>query len=185
LIFTDPVYDRIDDYRWLAWTSSRILKLKRALLTFFGIGYMEETYRALREGGMPVSWLFPVLQIGQTQRVHQKVFNHWYGLLWCGGEPISTIADVINSPTSTLDGNHVWRKNLSPVKKRIAEFTNPGDVVVDFFTGGGTIPAACKILGRRYVAFESDPETAETARQRVAETQPPLFVTHAEQPVLI
>jgi len=26
LVFTDPVYDRIDDYRWLAETAARVLE---------------------------------------------------------------------------------------------------------------------------------------------------------------
>jgi len=32
LIFTDPVYQNIDDYRWLAETAARVLKLDRACL---------------------------------------------------------------------------------------------------------------------------------------------------------
>ena len=32
LIFTDPVYDRIDDYRWLAETAARVLRNNGSLL---------------------------------------------------------------------------------------------------------------------------------------------------------
>jgi hypothetical protein len=55
------------------------------------------------------------------------------------------------------------------------------NIVFDPFTGGGTVPAVCKMLGRNYLAFEIDPATAEMARQRVANTQPPLFVPEAVQ----
>ncbi|MBU1621856.1 MAG: hypothetical protein KJ604_20565, partial [Gammaproteobacteria bacterium] len=34
LIFTDPVYDRIDDYRWLAEAVARVLKQDRACLVW-------------------------------------------------------------------------------------------------------------------------------------------------------
>ena len=34
LIFTDPVYDRIDDYRWLAECASRVLKSSGTLLVW-------------------------------------------------------------------------------------------------------------------------------------------------------
>lgn len=54
-------------------------------------------------------------------------------------------------------------------------------ITFDPFVGGGTVPAVCKMLGRNYLAFEIDPDTAERARQRVAQTQPPLFVLQPEQ----
>lgn len=34
LIFTDPVYDRIDDYQWLAETAARLLKPNSACLVW-------------------------------------------------------------------------------------------------------------------------------------------------------
>ena len=37
------------------------------------------------------------------------------------------------------------------------------------------------MLGRHYVAFEIDPNVAERARERVANTQMPLFVPEPEQ----
>ena len=37
------------------------------------------------------------------------------------------------------------------------------------------------MLGRNYLAFEIDPDTAELARERVRITQPPLFVPEPEQ----
>ena len=54
-------------------------------------------------------------------------------------------------------------------------------VILDPFTGGGTVPAVCKMLGRNYIAFEIEPATAEAARERVLNTQPPLFVLEPEQ----
>jgi len=40
------------------------------------------------------------------------------------------------------------------------------------------------MLGRRYLAFEIDPDSAELARERVRNTQPPLFVPQPEQATL-
>ena len=37
LIFTDPVYDRIDDYRWLAETAARVLRADCVLLIIGGV----------------------------------------------------------------------------------------------------------------------------------------------------
>ena len=54
-------------------------------------------------------------------------------------------------------------------------------LVLDPCCGSGTVPAVCKMLGRNYIAFEIDPDTAELARERVRNTQPPLFVMEPEQ----
>jgi len=57
-------------------------------------------------------------------------------------------------------------------------------VVLDLYAGSGTVAAVCKQLGRHWLGFEIDPQTADKARRRIADTQPPLFVeTEAlEQP---
>ncbi len=47
--------------------------------------------------------------------------------------------------------------------------TEPGQLVVDPFCGGGQIPAACKAIGRRWLAMEKERSTALVARKRLAE----------------
>lgn len=70
-------------------------------------------------------------------------------------------------------------RRIHPTQKPVALYRNiigrtPGEFVLDPFVGSGTTVMAAKMLGRRYLAFEIDPDVAETARQRVRETQPPL-----------
>jgi len=47
-------------------------------------------------------------------------------------------------------------------------------VVFDPYCGSGPVATVCKMLSRQYLAFEIDPQTAQDARRRVSETQPPL-----------
>jgi DNA modification methylase len=49
-----------------------------------------------------------------------------------------------------------------------------GDIVLDPFCGGGTTAAICKMLDRRCISFEIDPQTADIARARVVNQQMPL-----------
>lgn len=56
----------------------------------------------------------------------------------------------------------------------------PGRIVYEPFAGSGTTCQSAKLLGRSFLAFEIDPETAELARQRVAQMQP-LFVPEITQ----
>jgi DNA modification methylase len=71
------------------------------------------------------------------------------------------------------------------MERRLRAFTNKTYIIFDPFTGGGTVPAVCKMLQRRYLAFEIDPDTAELARERVRNTQPPLPLEMPTQEQLI
>jgi len=54
-------------------------------------------------------------------------------------------------------------------------------VVFDPYCGSAPVAVAAKYLGRNYIAFEIDEQTADNARERVRNTQPPLFVLEPEQ----
>ena len=100
---------------------------------------------------------------------------------------IKQTQDVANVPfTSGTNGKfHNWNKQPAVIMKYLDAFLIDGGIVLDPFTGGGVVPAVCKILSRNYIAFEIDPATAELARERVLNTQPPLFVPEPEQPEMI
>jgi len=189
LIFTDPVYDRIDDYRWLAETAARVLKPDRALLTYVGIGYLPDTHVAL-SSSLSYRWRLvvrPLFGAGSGQ---------WHGRLQVGTKEIvwyekgksklyEAIFDMLTVSHGERAGLRVngstWGKALAEASWYVSSFSTSGQIVADLFSGGGTVPAMCKMLGRNYIAFEIDPDTAERARERVANTQPPLFVPEPEQ----
>jgi DNA modification methylase len=186
LIFTDPVYDRIEDYAWLAETAARVLKPDRALLCFCGIEWQFKTQQTLAKAGREITWILPIVySAGNTPRFHQKGFAKWTMLLWCGGSPVSTFCDAQISTYEKQINGHRWTKNVKPIKKYLEAFSDSNDIILDPFTGGGTVPAVCKQLNRQYLAFEIDPDTADLARQRVANTQPPLPLVYPEQLPLI
>ena len=82
------------------------------------------------------------------------------------------------------------KDRLHPAEKPVGLMTmlidkhNDAETVVDFHAGSAPVAVSATILGRKYLAFEIDPDTAEMARQRVRETQPPLFVPEPEQMAL-
>ncbi len=174
LIFTDPVYQNIGDYRWLAEMAARVLKPEGAYLAFCGIGWLRQTMEALRAGGMPHRWLCAVFVPGAGSRIAQRAFCNWQALLWGGGEPRRHLCDAVISHTATLTGSHHWKKNMVPLAKYLDWFTDRNAIIWDPYTGGGTVPAVCKMLGRRWFAFEIEPDVAECARERIRNTQPPL-----------
>jgi DNA modification methylase len=50
----------------------------------------------------------------------------------------------------------------------IERLTNPGDLVVDPFLGGGTTAIVCRELGRRFVGCDIDPLAIDKTLRRLA-----------------
>ena len=116
---------------------------------------------------------------GQARYWPLKMFIGWRPLLWyCKGKarPFNRMTSDFSGAVSTTGDNHKWHKRTGRLTKWVRNLSDSGGIVLDTFTGGGSIPAVCKQLGRRYLAFEIDPDTAEMARERVRNTQPPLFI---------
>jgi DNA modification methylase len=187
LIFTDPVYQNIEDYRWLAETAARVLKPDRACLVWYATSFLPETIAVM---GSALSFRWQLIHY-KPGRVKEKFgaagYCKYEGLLWYdkGRLPQRRWVDVFQSmPFQSelpMAINHEWAKDPDALAKVIEAFCQSGAVIFDPFCGGGTVPAVCKMLGRHYVAFEIDPATAERARQRVAQTQLPLFVVQPAQ----
>lgn len=190
LIFTDPVYQNIDDYRWLAETAARVLKPDSACLVSFGIGYLDNASHAMRGYGLTYRWEMVWYQSNNMQRADTG-FCKWSPIRWYEKGrtiPRRLVQDLRNIPVEIgrgrQDDNHKWAKRTELIEYYLEPFCDFGAIVFDPFTGGGTVPAVCKMLGRKWLAFEIDPAIAETARERVRMTQPPLFVPQPEQGVL-
>jgi site-specific DNA-methyltransferase (adenine-specific) len=79
---------------------------------------------------------------------HPKGRKHWNG----PGSLTHYAAKAMRG-----SGKHPTQKPLELALSLVSWFSDPGDVVVDPFAGAGTIPLACKLLGRSCVATEIDP----------------------------
>jgi len=181
LIFTDPVYDRIEDYRWLAETAARVLKDDRACLAWYGGPVPFDVQRAMGES---LTWqLNYTVPAKANKLIGYNLFTWTTSCLWFRkgkGFPIKRIPDTFIDGRKPANG-FKWNKNPAVIERWVDAFTKIDAVVVDPFTGHGVVPAVCKMLGRHYLAFEIDPDVAERARERVRNTQPPLFVMQPEQ----
>ncbi len=63
--------------------------------------------------------------------------------------------------------DHPAPTSLELTKRVVEHFTQPGDLVVDFFAGAGTTLIACRELGREFVGVEKSPTYASLAEQRI------------------
>jgi DNA modification methylase len=177
LVFTDPIYSNIDDYRWLAETAARVLKPDRACLAWYSKPNHSEVKRALESAGLKYVYDLDYVVVAKSYRlVHFHLFCWTTHCMWLNKghfAPDPWVPDTVISTNGT-NGSHKWNKNPEALMTWLEGFTAIDSVVWDPFLGGGTTIAVCKMLGRNFIASEIDPATAEQARERVAKTQPPL-----------
>jgi DNA modification methylase len=185
LIFTDPVYDRIEDYEWLAQTAVRVLKPDSALLAYCGIGMLPQTHDALRAGGLTYRWRLITRPVNSKEFCGRLLITT-QECVWYEKGHSSPRKSLFDFDMSTSKGRYDvgganWGKGADILVRYVSTFSAPGSIVYDPFGGSGSIPAVCKMLGRNFIASEIDPDTAERARERLRMTQPPLFVAQEEQ----
>jgi DNA modification methylase len=188
LIFTDPVYEQVEDYHWLATVAKRISKPKTALLTWQAITFLDKTLAAVTAAEVEYRWMIAHLKLNRVKEKFGSMgFCKWEPCIWfdpCGPTPRRRSMDVFNSVAfASGPSRHPWSKALDVVEKILLAFTKPGATVFDPFTGSGVVPVACKRTGRNFIAFEIDERRAAIARQWLGETSPPLYA--APETVLI
>lgn len=187
LAFCDPPYwvgfdyghatDRSMDYVHPEWLTHTLKRIAPVACITPGIANVWDYPKA--------DWILGWFKFGSTGRNTFGGFNVWEPVLVYGTPTGRVWQDAINlpfAPNLARNGNtHACPKPERLMRWLVGEFTERGDIVIDLMCGSGMLPSVCKMLGRRYVAFEIDPDTAERARERVLYTQPPLFVPQEEQ----
>lgn len=192
LIFTDPVYERIEDYAWLAQLATRILKDGGACLVWCSNKGQYDVHRAMSEH---LTFILPFTYT-KIAKAHKAFY--YKTVLWSTpclwfqkGKPsntwtIDTVVDVIQgnsivSATSPPKDTYKWHKNPEAYIRWLQAFSREGDTVYDPFAGSGSLPVECKKLYRNFVASEMKPDIAAKAQQRLDATIPtnPLFIEQA------
>jgi DNA modification methylase len=77
--------------------------------------------------------------------------------------------------------DHPTQKPESIISKMIVNSSGPNDIVLDLHCGSGPVAVCAKRLGRLFLCADIKQKYAELARQRVANTQPPLPLIYPEQ----
>lgn len=74
-------------------------------------------------------------------------------------------------PAMRGETKHKCQKRLAQALRLVSFFSDPGERVFDPFTGSGTIPVACELLGRGCLGIELDETWAVKASARLAGAQ--------------
>lgn len=124
----------------------------------------------------------PAAQVEAITVMHPKGRKCWNG----GGRGNLYTFNVVNQQAPKRDNNtreHPTQKPLDLMLALVADFTDPGDLILDPYAGSGTTGVAALRLGRRFLGCERNPEWAELARERLRaeETQSTLQARRAGQ----
>ena len=85
-----------------------------------------------------------------------------------GKRPTDVWWHTIVSPTGKEKTGYPTQKPEALARRAIQASTRPGDFCLDFFAGSGTVGAAARRSGRRYVLIDSNPEAVAVARRRLS-----------------
>lgn len=84
---------------------------------------------------------------------------------WNAGGKRGVYTHCVNSPSR--NGEHPTEKPIDLMAEIIADFTNPGDTILDPFMGSGTTGIAALMLGRKFVGVEQNPRYFKLACNRI------------------
>lgn len=172
-LITDPPYPReyIPLYGELSRLASRVLKPGGSLIVMIGQSYMPEVIEQLGRY-MTYYWVMPYLTPGYGAPIlfQKRVNTFWKPVLWYvkGEYKGDYIGDVLKSPESDKRF-HEWGQSLGGMLDIVERLTNPGDVILDPFLGGGTTGAAAVIKGRKFIGTDIEVKNVEISRARIKE----------------
>lgn len=168
LILCDPVYWDMSHYEWLDRFGQRVLVPGGNLVAQCGNLYAKraaERFRRLRWISTIHEYTGSGSKIGSLKMVSAVKPHLWFSK-GPGVRNGRWLMNWLKSPGKSKQ-HHRWGDHPAMFQQLIVRLAD-GGIVVDPFTGGGTVPEACKTVGAPYVAFELDAQTARIAKERVA-----------------
>ena len=82
---------------------------------------------------------------------------------------------TIVSPNGKEKTGYATQKPLGVLTRIVKVHSRPGDRVMDFFAGSGTLGEAAATLGRDYILIDNNPEAVRVMAKRLAATRPELI----------
>jgi hypothetical protein len=172
LFLTDPPYapEHLPLYGRLAELAAAKLRPGALCLAYAGKFFLPQVFEQLGRH-LTYWWTFAVQLTGAPDAIWSRhIEARWRTVVAFCRPPVkpapAMLSDLIFGG-GREKGLHEWQQAESEAAYLIERLTEPGALVVDPFCGSGTVPAAARKLGRKWLATEIDPATAALARQRV------------------
>lgn len=176
MVLTDPPYHTNEQIMGL-WDklgafAAKALTPDGLLVSYMGNYEIPEAIRRV-EKSVPWWWQMIVLYGGKAP-AHGRGFSIDYKPVQVFSSPARGRGDALAGARPSVIGgggkeksHHEWQQPLAEAVHLILSFTEPGDLVADPFSGGGTVAVAAKMTGRRCVAAEIDPKAHAASIERL------------------
>ena len=172
LVWSDPPWSRdlVDLYSLAAARAVHILRDGGHAFFVAGLTHLPQIIQRIMPH-LSYYWTIVIDQPNSNAVFNpRRILNKWRPLLWFtkGFEPSRGnrfISDRIFAPRDKRF--HDWGHSSYLPIYLLHRLVPQGGLVVDFFTGGGTIPSVCKAAGYRWLAFDVDPTTVLDVRDRL------------------
>lgn len=175
MVMTDPPWaeDAIETYEALGRMANRVLKPGGICAAYAGKMFLPEIMHILAQH-LDYVWTFCVFQPDSNDKINKwHLFSAWRPIIVLkkpGAAPdMPWIPDALKCTRSKE--HHPWGQGIEPSISLITAYTMKDELVLDPFTGGGTSLVAAKRLGRKFIGFEIDDNTASLAEKRITEEQ--------------
>jgi DNA modification methylase len=173
LIYTDPPYSQEFHYlyKWLAKEAVRALKPDGFLIAYVG-PYWKDVVMNYFNKHLQYFYDFILVHKGNTSILWPRKIISGYKSILCyhlkNRKPLPK-TNVLGQWDGTGGDKrfHGWGQDENTARYYIECFSSKGDLVVDYFLGGGTTAEVCKKLDRNFIGFEKDMSTFNIARNRV------------------
>lgn len=155
-------FDRLSK-RWvLVFSDVESTHLWRGELTASGLDYVR-TGAWIKVGGSPqFTGDRPAVGFEAVTIAHPAGKKKWNG-----GGTHAVWSETIAHPSGADERIHTTQKPVKLMRKLVALFTDPDDLILDPFAGSGTTLVAAYEQGRRAIGCELDEKNAEAAAKRL------------------
>lgn len=172
-IITDPPYPKefLPLYGQLAERAARLLKPGGSLLAMCGQSYLPDILNLITSH-LNYQWIISYQTPGgQSPQIWQrKVNTFWKPVLWFvkGEYTGKWHGDVIKSDVNDNDKRyHHWGQSESGIARLVEDYSQPGDLILDPFCGGGTTGFVAIRLSRRFIGIDIDNEAIKISQERL------------------
>lgn len=170
-IITDPPYpfEFINTWSKLSKLAKRVLKPNGFCIAYSGQMYLPEVLKRMSEH-LDYYWMFNLRHSGNYQLIMgRNIFASWKPLLIFqnGFKKLeSPIEDLVHGTGMSKD-HHRWEQAIDELKYLIENFTEPGQTILDPFSGSGTTLIASYKLNRKPMGCELSEVEFNNAKRRI------------------
>jgi hypothetical protein len=173
LIFTDPPYDdqHIEHYTMAAKLAKSCLKSGRFFCCYVGKLRLPQVINAIIPY-LEYVWIIAAFHSFSKEKHLGNPYQfaeNWRPVLVFKkagkAEVCKFQQDVVRAERDKTF--HDWQQDIKTPLQLIEAYTEPGELVVDPFCGGGTTLVAAKRLGRKWLGFDISEESVALSKKRL------------------